>query len=126
MGSFLLGNLCLEQGDQKCFVDQMELVIKAKDSKMSVPAAFQLTLYWNNLNRIDRSFEVMNYVADVYDDDRAQFMVGYSIVSGEYIPKGWSNKDGEFYLYQACTNTHQHTEVKEKCVNIMKKHNKRG
>lgn len=126
MGSFLLGNLCLEQGDQKCFVEQMEIVVKAKDQKLSVPAAFQLTLFWNNVNRIDRSFEVMNYVADVYSDDRAQFMVGYSIVSGEYTPKGWSKRDGEFYLYQACTNTHQHDEVKGKCSEMMKKRNKRG
>lgn len=126
MGHFLLGNLCMEQGDQKCFVEQMEKVIKAKDQKMSVPAAFQLTLYWNNINRIDRAFEVMNYTADVYNDDRAQFMVGYSIVSGEYVPKGWSKKDGEFYLYQACTNSIQHAEVKDKCADMMKKRKKRG
>lgn len=121
MGSLLLGNLCLENNDHKCFIENMEKVIKAKDDKLSVPVAFQLTLYWNNLNRIDRSFQVMNYTADIYDDDRAQFMVGFSIVSGEYTPKGWSKKDGEFYIYQACTNKKQHLEVKNKCASFMPK-----
>ncbi len=121
MGSFLLANTCYSQKDTKCFVEKMEEVVKAKDPKISIPAAFQLAQFWNNINRTDRAFETMHYTADVYDDDRAQFMVGYSIASGDYIPKGWSKKDGEFYLYQACTNNIQHDEVKAKCTKFMKK-----
>jgi lipopolysaccharide biosynthesis regulator YciM len=115
MGSFLLANLCIEHGNHKCYIENMEKVIKANDDKLSVSAAFQLTMYWNHLNRIDRSFQVMQYTADAYDDDRAQMLVGHAIISKEYVPKGWSKKDGDFYIYQACNNKNMHTEVKKQC-----------
>lgn len=115
MGDFLLGNLCFEEGDQACFVTQMEKVIAADDPKLSTPTAFQLTIYWNALDRIDKSFEVMRYTADVYQDSRAQFMVGYSVVSGAYVPDDLTQNDGQFYLYQACHNDNIHKEVQQKC-----------
>lgn len=121
MGSLVLANLCLGQNDQKCYIEQMEKVVKAKDPALSASAAFQFTQYWNNMGNTAKAFEVMNYTADVYDDDRAQFMVGFSILSGAYIPKGWSKKDGEFYMYQACTNPNKHEEVKIKCASSMSK-----
>lgn len=101
--------------DHKNYQAAMEKVMKSGDIRLSVPAGLQLAGYFASKDMTGKSVETLRYVADVYGDSRAQFMVAYSILNGDHIPNDLTKKDGRFYLYQACTNINIDPMVKQKC-----------
>ena len=118
IGYLLSANIYAEKDDFKRYVQSMEKVISANDAKLSVPAGLQLASVWKDMDHIDKSVEVLRYVADRYQDSRAQFLVGYSLVTGEFRSKELSTRDGEFYIYQACNNPLRDEAVKRQCSNL--------
>jgi len=115
MGYLLSANIYAKKEDLKNYVENMEKVVSANDDKISVPAGLQLASVWKDIDQIEKSVEVLRYVADRYQDSRAQFLVGYSLVSGELKSNELSVRDGEFYIYQACHNPHIDSAVKHQC-----------
>jgi hypothetical protein len=101
--------------DHVGYQDSMEKVMMSGDEQLSIPAGLQLAGYYANEDKLAMSVRVLRYVADVYSDSRAQFMIAYSILNGDYTPVDLSRSDGQFYLYQACTNTNIDPVVEQKC-----------
>jgi len=115
IGNLLLANLALEEKDIKTYIKEMEFIIKANDYKLSIPAGLQLAAFWASINNKKSSIETLIYIATIYDDPRAQFMVGWSITTKEFIPNGMTQDDGQQFLYQACTNPTRTKEIQTQC-----------
>lgn len=115
IGNLLLANLAASEGNIKIYVNEMETIIRANDEKLSIPAGLQLSAFWVSKNNPKQSMETLLYLANVYDEPRAQFLVGWSIVSGEYVPHDMSERDGQGYLYQACHNPKITPEIQRQC-----------
>lgn len=116
MGYLILANIALSENNDKEYVEKMELVIKANDKALSSISGLQLAAYWVSKNQIERSFEPLIYVADVYDNAKAQFMIGWSIATKSHIPHNLSEQDGQFYLYQACNNPSRTEKIQLQCT----------
>ncbi len=115
MGNLLLANLAIAENDIEVYISEMESVIKANDKKLSIPAGLQLSAYWLSVGNKEHSINTLRYVADRYDEPRAQFLVGWSIVSKDYTPVDMTDKDGQFYLYSACHNPRRTKEIQLQC-----------
>lgn len=115
MGHLLLSGACAEHDDMECFTSNLDNVMRAKNNEISIPAGFKLAGYYTTQNNIGKAVESLRFMADEYNEPRAQFMVGWSIYSKEYMPSDMTYRDGEFYLFQACTNSIAPAEVKNQC-----------
>lgn len=115
IGNLLLANMALEEKDIDTYASQMEIIIKADDEKLSIPAGLQLSSFWTAMDNYEKSTRVLQYLAEVYNEPRAQFLLGWAIVTKEYVPDGLTEKDGQFYLYQACNNPSKTEEIQKQC-----------
>lgn len=116
MGMLLLANAYAEKDNYTGFYEQMTRLYKADDQKLSVPAGLTLAGIYASQDMYEQSFSALLYVAQKYGDSRAQFLAGYSIVSGTYAPSYMNKRDGEFLIYQACTNEERDPSLADKCL----------
>ena len=114
IGLLLLANLYLGQGKKDLYMSHLEKLMKKRD-KLSANAGIMLAGVYAQENDIAKSMEVLQYVSNMYDDARAQFMVGWAIVTNKYIPKGMNRHDGEILLNMACSNPNRNVEIEQKC-----------
>jgi len=111
----ILGNIGLEEGNINEFVARSNKVMKAKNRSLSIPAGYQLSTLFMNLNRKKEAMRTLSYLADNYDEPRAQFLIGWALVYDGYSSDLYDTKDGEFYLYRACNNKKIDTKTIQQC-----------
>ena len=114
----LLANHYLLNRDLDRYARSMQRVVFSGDEKIAVPAGILLGNFYSEIGQIPDSVRVLRYVAERYGDTRAQFLAGYAILSGEYSAPDVSKRDGEFLIYQACTNPKSDPAVMAKCTQM--------
>jgi len=120
MGNLLLANMAIKEKNIQEYEKQMHRVMKSGDEQLSIPAGLQLAAFYTSFNKNDKAVSVLLYLANVYDEPSAQFMVGWSIVSGAYTPPGMNIEDGKGYLNTACSNPKRTEKITQKCNQILK------
>lgn len=114
----LLSNLYLDQRRLDDYAKTMQRIVMSGNEKIAVPAGLLLSSFYAEVGQQDDSIRLLRYVAERYGDSRAQFLAGYAISTGEYGGDDASKTDGEFLIYQACTNARIDPAVQLRCTQI--------
>lgn len=114
----VLANYYLENRNLDNYARYMQKVVFSGDEKIAVPAGLLLSSFYGEIGQMNDSVKTLRYVADYYRDSRAQFLAGYAIATGEYSEADATKRDGEFLIYQACTNPRVDPAVSMRCTQM--------
>ena len=115
MANLIIANMSLEDNSIPSYIKNLWIVVRAKNSELSIPSGLQLSSYFIAHNKRKESIEVLQFLADEYNEPRAQFLIGWATIYENFTSQRLSKKDGRFYMYQACKNLNRTQKIETYC-----------